>query len=348
MKSVPLSILSLSLIGLLAPSTLAGPDEHKHDAGHEHTHDGQAQKSLKDLLPPMKKPDLWIGSEAPDMTIAKYLKGEAVGAFDPDHTYVVEFWATWCGPCIAAFPHLSELQEQYDGDVTFIGVNIWERTQGDERMNQVERFVENQGDRMGYTVAIEDGTSMATNWMRPAGQNAIPAAFIVQEGKIAWMGHPMALDGTLEAIAEGEYDIEHTAKQAWDERIAQAGVQTFHGALGAEDWEKALDLGEALANEMFSDNAGSLNMIAWYALSSEDAPQSIQSFGLRSAAQACKLTDWKDWMALDTYARGMFVTGDSNSAVKFQKKAIELAKQDERVNEEILSQLRETLDEYEH
>lgn len=337
------SLLSLTLVGAAAPCSLAGPD---HDHDQDHAHEQDEHKSLKELLPPISKPDLWIGSDAPELSIAKYLKGDAIGSLDKDQTYVVEFWATWCGPCIAAFPHLSELQEQYGDEVRFIGVNIWERVQGDERMAEVEQFVEDQGDRMGYTVAIERGESMSSNWMRPAGQNGIPAAFIVHKGKVAWIGHPMALDSTLEAVTDGSFDLDQAAEESWNDRVAGIAFQQYHGAIGQQEWDLAVELGEAMVRESFHDDPDSLNMLAWYAVSGKEAPQSVLNFGLRTAAQACKMTDWNNWMLLDTYARGMYETGDANSAVSFQKKAIELAKKDERVDERIMAQLESTLEEY--
>jgi len=48
-----------------------------------------------------------------------------VKGFDKDKTYVVEFWATWCGPCKATIPHLTKLQKEHP-DVTFIGVSVFE------------------------------------------------------------------------------------------------------------------------------------------------------------------------------------------------------------------------------
>jgi cytochrome c biogenesis protein CcmG/thiol:disulfide interchange protein DsbE len=41
---------------------------------------------------------------------------------------VVNFWATWCGPCKAAMPSLQSLHEKYQGKaVEIIGVNVWEK-----------------------------------------------------------------------------------------------------------------------------------------------------------------------------------------------------------------------------
>ena len=40
----------------------------------------------------------------------------------------MEFWATWCPPCLASIPHLTELQEEYaDDNVNVIGCAIWQR-----------------------------------------------------------------------------------------------------------------------------------------------------------------------------------------------------------------------------
>jgi thiol-disulfide isomerase/thioredoxin len=49
---------------------------------------------------------------APPLKVSKWLKGEEVKRFEPGKVYVVEFWATWCGPCIAFMPHLAELQAE--------------------------------------------------------------------------------------------------------------------------------------------------------------------------------------------------------------------------------------------
>src|SRR5215210_230171 len=83
-------------------------------------------------------PTLKWGDTAPPLKVSKWLKGTPVERFEPGKTYVVEFWATWCGPCKAAMPHLSELAKKYEGKATFIGVDVWEN--GADPLPASQRF----------------------------------------------------------------------------------------------------------------------------------------------------------------------------------------------------------------
>ena len=151
-----------------------------------------------------------IGDLAPPLTVSGWVKGEKVDRLDPGKTYVVEFWATWCGPCRVSIPHLTELARKYKGrGVTFIGVDVWERDRG-----RVKPFVEEMGDQMDYAVALDDvpekgdphDGAMAKGWMNAAEEDGIPTAFVVRGGKITWIGHPMDLDSPLARIVDGTWD----------------------------------------------------------------------------------------------------------------------------------------------
>ncbi|MBE9601391.1 TlpA disulfide reductase family protein [Pedobacter sp. MC2016-24] len=160
-----------------------------------------------------------IGAPAPALYIAKWLKGDSIPTFKKGRIYVVEFWATWCLPCIAGMPHLSELARKYKADVTVIGVSIFERG---TTMPVIEKFVADKGDKMDYAVAAEKGTQMAEHWMTAYAERGIPFSFVVdKEGRIAWCGPPKNLDHVLPQIINGNWDINLANKKRKDyQRLA--------------------------------------------------------------------------------------------------------------------------------
>jgi len=158
--------------------------------------------------------ELGIGDPAPELTITKWVKGSPVelAAVKGKSATVVEFWATWCGPCIKAIPHLTKMQREFGEDgVTFIGVTAEDPG---NTLEKVTEFVEKQGDRMGYTVAFDGEGKTYEQFMTAAGQGGIPTAFVIdQEGLIAWIGHPMEdMDDVLHEVVAGTFDREVARK----------------------------------------------------------------------------------------------------------------------------------------
>ena len=196
---------------------------------------------------------LTVGDPAPKLQVTKWVQGEPVKAFDTNHVYIVEFWATWCGPCRASIPHLNELWQKFrDRGLVAIGQDVWEQND-----DGVAPFVKKMGDQMTYRVALDDKSSdtkgaMAVTWMDAADQNGIPTAFIVnQHGRIAWIGHPMELDEkTLEDILAGRFDITKYAAEYERQQQAQAREMELSKKLGQALKDKDWDAAEAAVAEL--------------------------------------------------------------------------------------------------
>ena len=203
---------------------------------------------------------LSIGDKAPGIKVAKFYHGTPVSEFTPGKTYVMEFWATWCGPCVAQIPHLAKMQAEYkDQDVQFVSTAVWQREETQAlREKAVGDFVTGKDGKMAYTVAIDDEGWMADNWMKPAGQNGIPAAFLVgKTGIVEWIGHPGSLDDVLKQYKAGTWDREQAMKEFQEERrFATKGREMMMKVMMAERSGDREAAGAALAEALkeFPDN----------------------------------------------------------------------------------------------
>jgi len=156
-----------------------------------------------------------LGQPAAPLKLSEWIKGKPVdlATVKGRQVVVVEFWATWCPPCRTSIPHLTELQKKFK-DVVFLGISS-------EDAGTVRKFVEQLGDQMDYTVAIDDEHQTNKGYMAAFGQNNIPHAFIVDlAGRVVWSGHPMT--GLAEALAEvvaGKYDLAKAKKRAGAEQL---------------------------------------------------------------------------------------------------------------------------------
>ncbi|MFG0289900.1 MAG: TlpA disulfide reductase family protein [Rhodopirellula sp. JB044] len=206
---------------------------------------------------------LGIGDKAPALDIEHYIhdakegRGE-VTEFEKNKVYVVEFWATWCGPCIQSMPHLAELQEKYRGEgVQIISVS-------DEELETVQELLEKEypGEEKtfeeltsAYTLTVDPDASVSEDYMRAAGQNGIPSSFLVgKTGLIEWIGHPMELDEPLEQVLSDTWDREAYKEQMKQEQKLLAAMQKVNQLAGSGKFEDAIKVIDKVIEEIGGDD----------------------------------------------------------------------------------------------
>ena len=207
---------------------------------------------------------LTVGDAAPKLDVEHWVslghdKFKPVTKFEDGKVYVVEFWATWCGPCIASMPHLAETQEKYAGK----GVQIV--SVSDEDLGTVEKFLEREvrgeegktyKDLTGaWCLTTDPDESVYKDYMRAAGQNGIPTAFIVgKKGLVEWIGHPMSMDKPLEQVVTDKWDRDAFASEFKKGQEADLARARVIGAWQQGDKEKALKMiDEAVAGNDDAD-----------------------------------------------------------------------------------------------
>lgn len=180
-----------------------------------------------------------LGDPAAPLQITEWIKGKPVdlATAKGKQVVVVEFWATWCGPCRTSIPHLTEMQKKFK-DVLFIGIS-------NEEAGDVKPFVKKMGDKMEYAVALDDDGKTSAGYMAAYGIDGIPNAFIVDKsGSVVWQGHPMdGLEETLADVVAGKFSVEKSKKRA----EARQKVEAFAEAVSRDpDDPKLIQLGKDL------------------------------------------------------------------------------------------------------
>lgn len=127
----------------------------------------------------------WIGRKAPSLE-GKDLDGKPVDLTTEykGKVVLIDFWATWCAPCLAAMPDLIETYKQYhDRGFEIVGVNL------DNDRDTLKKYLERSQIQWRQ---ICDGQSYRSPNVRKYDIIAIPAAFLIDpDGKIARVGIPL-------------------------------------------------------------------------------------------------------------------------------------------------------------
>lgn len=135
----------------------------------------------------------------------KTLEGKSVSlASLRGKVVVVDFWATWCGPCKASFPAMQKSQNEYakDSSVVFLFINTWERVSMEGKAKLAGDFILEKGYPFQVLLDLEDATVAAF------GVSGIPTKFVldaqgnIRFKSIGWGGDAEALVTELGLMIE--------------------------------------------------------------------------------------------------------------------------------------------------
>lgn len=130
----------------------------------------------------------------------KNLKGENVSLENlKGKVVVVDFWATWCGPCKASFPAMQKVVTKYQDnpDVVFLFIDTWES--GDNKLKNASDFIEKN--RYTFNVLMDDDNKVIDSY----AVGGIPTKFLLDKsGQIRFTS--IGFDGNDDKLTK-EMDI---------------------------------------------------------------------------------------------------------------------------------------------
>jgi thiol-disulfide isomerase/thioredoxin len=118
--------------------------------------------------------DIKVGETFPDLATCK-LEGD-LPSLPKDKVILVDFWASWCGPCARSFPTMEELQKTYGAQgLIVIAVNV------DEKKADMENFLK------AHHVTFSVVRDASQKLVEKTGISSMPSSFLIDKnGKVAF------------------------------------------------------------------------------------------------------------------------------------------------------------------
>ncbi|MFT5680450.1 MAG: thiol-disulfide isomerase/thioredoxin [Myxococcota bacterium] len=244
---------------------------------------------------------------APVLEVESWLAGSPVEVAK-DGIVVIELWATWCGPCIEAMPHLSELAEHYSGQVDVAAIS-------DESVRTVRSFMARRDD-FAFSTGVDPSGGTTRGYQAIDGATGIPRSYIVDDGEVVWSGHPMKIDPVLAAVVSDRWTPGHAEHYQTLPRLYASYFSDVSGptqARAATTGAEIVQYGDLYPNL--------LNNFSWKILTEVPASRRDVSLALAAAQRACEL-EGDNAAYLDTLAVALHQSGQLAEAIAVQERAV--------------------------
>jgi len=154
----------------------------------------------------LKEKETWlkrmIDMPAPAFSLAN-LKGEKVSLADlKGKTVIVDYWATWCGPCVSSFPGMQKAIDKYkdNPNIVFLFINTWQREENREQV--VKDFMNST--KYTFNVLLDTKNKVDPTQFDVISQykvDGIPTKFVI-DGKGNIRFKAVGFSGTMDGVVK--------------------------------------------------------------------------------------------------------------------------------------------------
>ena len=130
-----------------------------------------------------------IGNPAPDFNLPAQSGGKRASLRSAEgKVLLVDFWATWCGPCKASFPKYEAIAKKYEDDVVIVGISE------DDEADGIKDFAQQTG--ATFTLAWDSQKGVAGSYH----PDSMPTSFIIDKKGLVRFVHSGFRDGDEQSI----------------------------------------------------------------------------------------------------------------------------------------------------